>query len=95
MMATAKQGRRAAKKQRRATARMSRPVNGVDLSSRYVCDKCGLEQAVRHETASEATLFPEVKIAPCEGPLGLPCDGETATQLDQFPVGPYAEWVHQ
>jgi len=88
MMSTAKQQRRAAKKQRTAETRQRRTANldhrrresGV-LSSRYVCDKCGLEQPVRHAQHVEGT---EVWVAPCEGPLGVPCDSETAHMLDTF-----------
>jgi len=87
-MTTAKQQRRAAKKQRTAGTRQRRTANldqqrresGL-LSSRYVCDKCGLEQPVRHTKHVEGT---EVTVAPCEGPLGIPCDSETAHMLDTF-----------
>lgn len=103
-MTTAKQQRRAAKKQRTERSRQIRVGERAEargLNDRYVCDRCGLEQEVAHsapvvDETHEVTsptmpwVSSEVNVAPCEGPLGLECGGETATMLDQHPEGPYA-----
>jgi hypothetical protein len=44
---------------------------------RIVCDRCGLEQAFRSSPHGD-------EIAPCEGPLGLHCDGVTATSIEAY-----------
>lgn len=45
------------------------------VRTRIVCDKCGLEQPFRY--GGDA-------LAPCDGPLGLACDSETAIFLDAW-----------
>lgn len=47
------------------------------IRSRIVCDKCGLEQPFRVAAQHE-------ELAPCDGPLGLACDSETAVWADSF-----------
>jgi hypothetical protein len=46
------------------------------IRTRIVCDRCGLEQPFRYV----GDKLPE----PCAGPLGLPCNSETAVWLDSW-----------
>lgn len=45
------------------------------MRSRIVCDRCGLEQPFAYGGD-------DGELASCLGPLGVPCDSETATWLD-------------
>lgn len=73
-----------AKADRRARKRARRDRGADDaywdalpeyIRSRIVCDRCGLDQPFE-------TAFERQELAPCVGPLGLTCDSETATFLD-------------
>ena len=72
------------KADRRARKRIRKSL-GADgdlrarCAGRIVCDKCGQEQPFR--TSDDPDVF---AVAPCVGPLGLPCDSESAVWLDSF-----------
>lgn len=77
--------RRSAGQERRLAARRDR-IAFDRLSrceaeeGRIVCDRCGLEQAMRHAPWMERRVL----LAPCEGPLGLPCGSETAISVEAY-----------
>lgn len=48
------------------------------LRTRIVCEKCGLDQEFREPRGED--------VIPCEGAIGLHCDGEVAVGLDTFPM---------
>lgn len=71
--------RRARKRQRKVEAEVEEELLGL-----IVCDRCGLLQPFRANVwDSERHVM-----APCEGPLGLPCDGETASYAVNWPRVP-------
>lgn len=59
----------------RAEPTLAERCRDADPRELIVCDRCGLVQPFR-------TAGPGEELAPCVGPLGLPCDGTTATFLD-------------
>lgn len=63
--------------ERRRLARAAREERRYSDQGRIVCERCGLEQAFRTARFDE-------ELAPCAGPLGLSCAGETAITLERY-----------
>ncbi len=69
--------RRAQRAAVRSASLRSGPQDREDQSGWVVCDRCGLHQLYRTASAAE-------ELAPCAGPLGLPCTGETCITVDHY-----------
>lgn len=61
----------------RAEPTLAERCRDADPRELVVCDRCGLVQPFRTAELGE-------ELAPCVGPLGLPCASETATFLDDL-----------
>lgn len=53
------------------------------LTGLVICDRCGLLQPYRSVGFDDDDGLYEFSV-PCDGPLGLPCDGESATFADDW-----------
>ena len=80
-----KADRRARKRERKARGEDGAFWEEMEayVRTRIVCDRCGLEQpfATAPPPHDDSGI---VLLAPCAGPMGLPCDSETATWLSEW-----------
>jgi hypothetical protein len=63
--------------ERREQARRTHAERHWVDEGRIVCERCGLEQPFRSSPRSG-------ELAPCEGPLGLPCGSKTAITIERY-----------